>query len=100
MPDRCKRSTNVSYVPLALKAGAELFSAAKMTRVIVDGGRATGIVARTEDGHTLTVRARAVVIACGTILTPLVLGNQRLGGRSGQLGKNLSIHPACGALAE
>jgi choline dehydrogenase-like flavoprotein len=99
-PTDAKRSTNVSYIPLALKAGAELFSAAKMTRVIVDGGRASGVVARTEDGHTLTVRARAVVIACGTILTPLVLGAQGLGGRSGQLGKNLSIHPACGALAE
>jgi choline dehydrogenase-like flavoprotein len=29
-----------------------------------------------------------------------VLGAQGLGNRSGQLGRNLSIHPACGALAE
>ncbi len=99
-PTDAKRSTNVSYIPLALKAGAEVFSATKMTRIIVDGGRARGIVARTEDGHTLTVRARAVVIACGSIMTPLVLSAQGLGGSSGQLGKNLSIHPACGALAE
>jgi choline dehydrogenase-like flavoprotein len=99
-PTDAKRSTNVSYIPLALRAGAELFSAAKMTRVIVEGGRAVGIVARAEDGHTLTVRARAVVVACGSILTPLVLGAQNLGAHSGQLGKNLSIHPACGVLAE
>ncbi len=99
-PTDAKRSTNVSYIPLALRAGAELFPAAKMTRVIVDGGRATGVVARTHDGHTLTVRARAVVIACGSIMTPIVLGAQHLGGRSGELGKNLSIHPACGAIAE
>ena len=71
-----------------------------MTRVIVEGGQARGVVATTHDGHTLTVRARAVVIACGSIMTPLLLGAQGLGGRSGQLGKNLSIHPACGALAE
>jgi len=83
-----------------LKAGAEVFAGAKMTRVIVDGGRARGVVARSDDGHTLTVRARAVVIACGSIMTPLVLGSQGLGGSSGQLGKNLSIHPACGLLAE
>lgn len=99
-PTDAKRSTNVSYIPLALRAGAELFAAAKMTRVIVEGGRARGIVAKTADGHVLTVRARAVVIACGSIMTPLVLDQQGLGNASGQLGKNLSIHPACGTLAE
>ena len=40
------------------------------------------------------------VPACGSIMTPLVLQQQGLGASSGQLGKNLSIHPACGALAE
>ncbi|HSD88124.1 MAG TPA: GMC family oxidoreductase [Kofleriaceae bacterium] len=99
-PTDAKRSTNVSYIPLALRAGAELFAGARMTRIIVDGGKARGIVAKTSKGHVLTVRARAVVIACGSIMTPLVLGGQGLGQRSGQLGKNLSIHPACGALAE
>jgi len=48
----------------------------------------------------LTVRARAVVVACGAIMTPLLLQQQGLGDSSGQLGKNLSIHPAAGALAE
>jgi choline dehydrogenase-like flavoprotein len=99
-PTDAKRSTNVSYIPLALRAGAELFAGAKMTRIIVDGGRARGIVATTANGHTLTVRARAVVVACGSVMTPIVLGAQGLGSRSGQLGKNLSIHPACGLLAE
>ena len=99
-PTDAKRSTNVSYIPLALRAGAELFSGARMTRVIVEAGRARGVVAQTEDGKTITVHARATVIACGSIMTPLVLGQQNLGGRSGQLGKNLSIHPATGVLAE
>jgi hypothetical protein len=99
-PTDAKRSTNVSYVPLALRAGAELFPGAKVTRIVVDGGRARGVVARSEDGRTLTVHARAVVVACGTIMTPLLLGAQQLGTASGQLGKNLSIHPAAGVLAE
>lgn len=99
-PTDAKRSTNVSYIPLALRAGAELFAGARMTRIIVDGGKARGVVATTAQGHVLTVRARTVVIACGSIMTPIVLGQQGLGGRSGQLGKNLSIHPACGAIAE
>ena len=99
-PTDAKRSTNVSYVPLALKAGAELLTNAKMTRALIEGGKAVGVVAKTFDGNTLTVRARSVVIACGSIMTPLVLGQQGLANRSGELGKNLSIHPACGALAE
>jgi choline dehydrogenase-like flavoprotein len=48
----------------------------------------------------LTVRARAVVVAAGALLTPGLLEANHLGGASGQLGRNLSIHPACGALAE
>src|SRR5262249_28313288 len=80
-PTDAKRSTNVSYSPLALRAGAEVFSGAKMTRIIVDGGRARGVVATTANGHTLTVRARRVVIACGSIMTPIVLAAQGLGAR-------------------
>jgi choline dehydrogenase-like flavoprotein len=99
-PTDAKRSTNVSYIPIALRAGAELFAGAKVTRIIVEGGRARGVVARTEDGRALTVRAKAVVISCGAILTPLLLDQHRIGTSSGQLGKNLSIHPAAGALAE
>jgi len=99
-PTDAKRSTNVSYIPIALRAGAELFPGVEVTRIIVEGGRAHGVVARSEDGHVLTVHARAVVVACGTIMTPLLLGGQHLGAASGQLGKNLSIHPACGSLAE
>ena len=99
-PTDAKRSTNVSYIPIALRAGAELFPGARVTRIILDSGKARGVVAHTEDGHVLTVHARAVVVACGTVMTPVLLGAQQLGGASGQLGKNLSIHPACGAMAE
>jgi choline dehydrogenase-like flavoprotein len=99
-PTDAKRSTNVSYIPIALRAGAELFPGARVVRIILEGGKARGVVAHTEDGHVLTVHARAVVVACGTVMTPMLLGAQQLGGASGQLGKNLSIHPACGAMAE
>ena len=99
-PTDAKRSTNVSYIPLALKAGAELFPGTKVTRIIIEGNTAVGVVASTRDGHKLTVRARAVVVACGAILTPILLAAQGLAARSGQLGKNLSIHPATGAMAE
>lgn len=102
-PTDAKRSTNVSYVPLALKAGAELFWGARAERIIVKGGRATGVVARARaaDGavRTITVHARAVVVAAGTLMTPGLLEKNGLGLASGELGGNLSIHPACGAIA-
>ncbi len=39
------------------------------------------------------------MIAAGTIHTPLLLERSGLGGRSGQLGRNLSLHPATAAFA-
>lgn len=98
-PTDAKRSTNVSYVPMALKAGAELFTGVRATRVIVEGGRAVGVVARAQNGRTVTVRARAVIVACGTLITPTFLMRNGLGDQSGHLGRNLSIHPATGLLA-
>jgi choline dehydrogenase-like flavoprotein len=99
-PTEAKRSTNVSYVPLALKAGAHLFSGARVERIVTDGGRAVGVVARAVGGAArLTVRARATIIACGTFYTPVLLDGSGLGRGSGQLGKNLSIHPATATMA-
>ena len=98
-PTDAKRSTNVSYVPMALKAGAELFYRARAERILTDGGRAVGVVARGPDGATITVRARAVVVSCGSLITPVFLQDQGLANSSGQLGRNLSIHPAAGAAA-
>jgi choline dehydrogenase-like flavoprotein len=97
-PTDAKRSTNVSYVPLALKAGAQLFTGLRVERVLSENGRAVGVEA-SGAGVRLTVRAKAVAVACGTLLTPLLLGKSGIGTRSGQLGRNLTIHPAVGAMA-
>jgi hypothetical protein len=60
-------------------------------QILVEGGRAVGVRA-----GGLTVRAKAVVLSCGALLTPVVLERNGLGGGSGQLGRNLSLHPAAG----
>ena len=102
-PTDAKRSTNVSYVPLALKAGATLLTGLRVDRVMVDGGRAVGVIAhaRAADGgrRTVTVRARATVVSCGSLMTPLLLEASGIGTSSGQLGRNLSIHPALAVMA-
>jgi choline dehydrogenase-like flavoprotein len=40
-----------------------------------------------------------VIVAAGTINTPVLLARSALGRESGQLGRNLSLHPATAALA-
>lgn len=99
-PTDAKRSTNVSYVPMALRAGAELFTGARVDKLLFEGGRAVGVQAQTASGKAFTVRARAVVVACGTLLTPVLLMRNGVAKGSRQLGGNLSIHPAVACLAE
>lgn len=102
-PTDAKRSTNVSYIPAALEQGAMVFTHARVTRVLIEQGRAVGVAAeaRREDGARirLTVRAQAVVLACGAVQTPALLLGQRLANGSGQVGRNLTIHPASYAWA-
>lgn len=97
-PTDAKRSTQVSYVPLALQAGATLYTGVRAERVLIDRGRAFGVLGRAGP-RTLTVRAERVVVACGALLTPLLLEASGAGLRSGQLGRNLSIHPAVATMA-
>jgi choline dehydrogenase-like flavoprotein len=97
-PTDAKRSTNVSYVPRALKYGANLVYRVRAERILIDGGRAVGVRARLASGKSLTVRANAVVISCGSILTPLLMLENNLANTSDQVGRNLSIHPAAGVI--
>lgn len=97
-PTDAKRSTNVSYIPSALQNGAALISRAFVTEVIVEGGRAVGVRAKIGGDNggssTLTVRARAVVLSCGTVHTASLLLRQGIANSSDQVGRNLTIHPA------
>ena len=61
-----------STLPDAASNGARLFVEVNVDKVTIEDGRATGVQA-TSNGHSLTVSARAVVSACGTIETPPLL---------------------------
>ena len=98
-PTGAKRSTDVSYVPEALKRGAQLLTAARVDEIEIVGGRARGVRGTLRNGRRFRVRAQAVVIAGGALLTPTLLRRAGLGKRSSFLGKNLSIHPATKVMA-
>ncbi len=91
-----RRSTNISYIPAALSRSAMLFTRLRAERVRIENGRATGLQAVTRSGATIRFNARAVVFSGGALPTPRFLQQQGLGGRSGQLGRNLSVHPSAG----
>lgn len=91
-----RRSTNISYIPPALQAGAMLFTGLSAERVLLEGNRAVGLECTTPDGRSLRVRARKVVLAGGAVPTPLLLLKQGLCNRSGQVGRNLTLHPSSG----
>jgi choline dehydrogenase-like flavoprotein len=93
-PTGAKQHTGETYVPLAWQAGATTYSGCRARRILIERGRAIGVEAVTAGGGTLRVRTDLVVVACGAIHTPLLLKRNRLGGESGQLGRNLAIHPA------
>jgi choline dehydrogenase-like flavoprotein len=87
-----KQSTVKTWLADASAAGARLVVRTKVEHVVVEGGAARGIVGRTAEGHALTVRARAVIAACGAIHTPALL--KRSGLRNANIGRNLKLHPA------
>ena len=98
-PTSAKQHTAITYVAKAWNAGATTYSACRADEILFDGIRARGVVAQTDGGGSVTVEAPIVIVACGAVQTPLFMLRQGLAGASGQLGHNLTIHPATAVLA-
>jgi choline dehydrogenase-like flavoprotein len=97
-PTGAKQSTLVSYLPRALHFGARVYADVKVERLSFHGKRATGVIGHVQRGDGtrgphVVVRAKLVVASCGAIQTPALLARSGLRSRSGQLGKNLGLHP-------
>jgi choline dehydrogenase-like flavoprotein len=93
-PTSAKQHVGITYVPRAWEAGAVTYTGARVSEILVRGGRAEGVVAQAAGGGRLEVIAELIVLAAGAIHTPLLLADQGLAPGSGELGGNLSIHPA------
>ncbi len=99
-PFGCRRGTKRSgmraHLGQAAAGGARVIADARVTRVLVEGGRAVGVeaeVAAGGDGSTrsLVVRASTVIVAAGALRTPAVL--QRSGVEHPAIGRHLRLHP-------
>jgi choline dehydrogenase-like flavoprotein len=94
-----KQTTAVTWLRDAQRLGeCEILASCRAQRVMIRGGRATGVdaVATGADGrrHRIEVRATTVVVAGGSIESPALL--LRSGLESSQIGRNLFLHPVTG----
>ena len=98
-PTGAKQSTLVSYLPRAMNFGATVWPKCRVDRVLMTGKRAVGVRGRVVDGaadgsgRTFEVRARRVVLCAGALQTPALLQRSGVRSPSGQIGRNLAVHP-------
>lgn len=103
-PSGGKASVDRSLLPDAVNHGARIMTRARVERILVEGGRATGVVATVLDPETraprgeLTVRADVVVVAGNALYSPLLLERSGLGGP--ERGRHLAIHPGLPVIAD
>ncbi len=115
----CRRGTKRSgiraHVATAFEAGARIVPRVRVTRILIEDGRAVGVegLAVVPDPTTgqaipdpsasggvrvrrLVVRAPQVVVAAGALRTPAVLQGSDLAHPA--IGRNLRVHPVSGVL--
>ena len=96
-----KASTDITYWPLALRAGVELRTHCRVREITTnEHGMASGVIYYDQDGVEQFQSAEVVVIACNGIGTPRLLLNSAsarfpdgLANSSGLVGKNFMFHP-------
>lgn len=104
-PTGGKASADLNWLPRALRADATLYADTRVEEIMLDGTRATGLRGRMRDPETdevvanVEVQADRVLLACGSIYSPLMLLNHELGDTSGELGENLRVHPGIAVTA-
>lgn len=103
-PSSGKASSDVTWLPRALRHGARLFTNVLIDKIITHDGRATGIQGRLVDDEKqvlgeVKISAQRVVLAAGAVNTPMLLLRNGIANSSGWVGKNLHVQPGCGAVA-
>lgn len=96
-PIGARQSMDVSFIPQAMRDGAELWSLCRATRIHVVHRRAVGVMAQQLDATTrkpigdVYVRARrAVIVSASAIATPILL---LASGIRAHVGERFQAHP-------
>lgn len=94
-----KQSMLVTYVPRADAADARIYANARAERIEAEDGRVRRVWGHTVDHEgrplgEIRVDARVVVLAAGAVASPDILLRSRIANASGQVGRNLHLHPS------
>lgn len=102
-PSGGKASVDKNLIPMARAHGAIVQGDTKVERILVEDGKACGVVGtvrETDSGKivgTTTVRAEKVILSAGAIGTPRLIKFAGLGDLLGsRVGKGLHLHPGNG----
>lgn len=93
------RSTLVTYVPLADKAGAKIYSDCRVEKILTFNGRAAGVEGNVlfrnsrKEKVRFRVHAKTVILSCGAIATPALLIKNWMREKSPLIGRSLHLHP-------
>ncbi len=100
-----KQSTDRSYVPAAIRAGARVFTSVRAERLATQGGRATEVTGRVVEPFTgretfgARVRPKTLVLAAGCMQTPVILQKSGALPRCDWVGRRLLLHPGLALMA-
>jgi len=92
----CKQSTLKTYLQDAYDAGARLITRCRVNEVKIQNGRASGVEATVTDAesgnlYSVTVHAKAVIVAAGSICSPALLLRSCVENK--HIGRHLKLHP-------
>lgn len=98
-PFDAKQSMLITYVPAADAAGARIYANCAVRRIMTEAGRARRIEGDVVDelGRVraqFKVHAKVVVLCAGAINSPEILLRSGIANSSGQVGRNLHLHPS------
>ncbi len=99
-PIGAKMSVDISYLPSALENGTRIYADSRVDDILTHYGRASGVSGVVLGGregkpqHRFTIHAKVVVIAAGTIHTPMVLSRAGVGTNTSVLGNHITLHPS------
>jgi len=100
-PQGAKSSVDITYWPRAIKNGVKLFTNSRVSNVITDKqDKVKGVLYKDNNGKEHFMGCKILILACNGIGTPRILlnsqsnvSNNSLANSSGQVGKNLMLHP-------
>ena len=85
-----KQSVVKTFLQDAVAKGTQIITGVQVNKIMIQQGRAIGIVGAIGN-HTLTIHAKKVVVSAGALHTPVLL--KKSGLQHAAIGKNLFLHP-------